>query len=93
MSSVSKDLVFDVFAIAAFGSSIFSGSAKRPFSSSSHSDFLFDMFKEPFVVRLFGEMLAGEKGFFKLCTNFAFRVKKFTSLVSYQPNLFLLLVE
>ena len=28
-------------------------------------------------------MLTGEKGCFKLCTNFAFRVKKFTSLVSY----------
>ena len=75
MPSVSKDLVFDVFAIAAFSSSILSGSAKRPFSCSSHSDFLFDMFKEPFVVRLFGDV-GRRKRLFQIVYKFRFSCKE-----------------
>ena len=75
MPSVSKDLVLDVFAIAAFSSSILSGSAKRPFSCSSHSDFLFDMFKEPFVVRLFGDV-GRRKRFFQIVYKFRFSCKE-----------------
>ena len=73
MPSVSKDLVFDVLAIAVISSSILKGSTMIIFAAvhrcCQSTDFLFDMLKDPLVVTLFRDV-GGRQRLFQTLYNF-----------------------